>query len=103
MSSETTEVKLIKQEDWPAWFDFIQSEANIAKIWRFVNPGENNVPTNVEPDVFYYTKDRSDRSETSTPGAAHTANEMSTPSSSTELSIDPRLEQYLAGQDSAGR
>jgi hypothetical protein len=27
---ETT--KLLKQEDWPAWFDFIRSEAITAKI-----------------------------------------------------------------------
>src|SRR5467141_4263117 len=37
---ETTEVKLLKQEDWPAWFDFIRSEAITAKIWRFVNPAQ---------------------------------------------------------------
>jgi hypothetical protein len=53
---ETTQVKLLKQEDWPAWFDFIRNEATVAKIWRFVDPGEKNVPTNVEPDV--YTRDR---------------------------------------------
>ena len=56
MSYESTEVKLMKQEEWPTWFDFIRSEATTAEIWKFVDPGENTVPTNVEPDVYDYKR-----------------------------------------------
>jgi hypothetical protein len=106
MSYESTEVKLMKQEDWPAWFDFIRSEAATAKIWRFVDPGEKNVPTNVEPDVYYYTRDRGNVN--TTPTGTNTTIEPSTQTSepfSTQPKhpIDPKLEQYLATQDSAGR
>ena len=104
MSYESTEVKLLKQEDWPAWFDFIRSEATVAKIWRFVDPGEKNVPINVEPDVYYYTKDRVNATPTST----NTTQETSTPttesaSAQPQHPIDAKLEKYLAGQDPAGR
>jgi hypothetical protein len=56
-------------------------------------------PPNVEPDVckYYYTKDRAN---TSTPGSTDTTHETS---ALTEPPIDPKLEQYLAGQDHAGR
>ena len=113
MSSDTTEVKLLKQEDWPAWFDFIRSEATVAKIWRFVDPGEKNVPTNVEPDVYYYTRDRGNTnttpSETNT--TIETSIQTSTQTSTSIVSIpasaqplvDPIVEKYLAGQDSTGR
>ena len=98
---ETTEVKLLKQEDWPAWFDFIRSEATTAKIWRFVDPGEKNVPINVEPDIYYYTRDRVN---TSTPSSTEPINETSASiPASTQPPVDPILEQYLAGQDSTGR
>jgi hypothetical protein len=100
---ETTEVKLLKQEDWPAWFDFIRSEATVAKIWRLVDPSEKNVPTNVEPDMNYYTRDRGNVK--TTPTGTNTTIEASTQTASTQPQhpIDARLEQYLAGQDSAGR
>ena len=98
---ETIEVKLLKQEDWPAWFDFIRSEATTAKIWRFVDPGEKNVPINVEPDIYYYTRDRVN---TSTPSSTEPINETSASiPASTQPPVDPILEQYLAGQDSTGR
>jgi hypothetical protein len=90
--------RLDTQEDWPAWFDFIRSEATTAKIWRFVDPGENTVPTNVEPDVYYYTRDRGTVNTTPT----GITSETSTQAASTQP-IDARLDQYLAGQDSAGR
>jgi hypothetical protein len=99
---ETTQVKLLKQEDWPAWFDFIRSEATTAKIWRFVDPSEKNVLINVEPDVYYYTKDRTNTTTLSSTNTTHETSAMTEPST-TEPPIDPRLEQYLAGQDSAGR
>jgi hypothetical protein len=102
MSSDTTEVKLLKQEDWPAWFDFIRSEATTAKIWRFVDPSEKNVPINVEPDVYYYTKDRANTTTLSSTNTTHETSAM-TEFSTAEPPIDPRLEQYLAGQDPAGR
>ena len=40
-----------KTDYWPAWFDFIRSEAItiIAKIRRFVDPGEKSV--NVESGI----------------------------------------------------
>ena len=82
---------------------FIRSEATTAKIWRFVDPGEKNVPINVKPDVYYYTRDRVN---TSTPSSTETHSMKPLPSTqplSTEPPIDPRLEQYLAGQDPAGR
>ena len=101
MSYESTEVKLMKQEDWPTWFDFIRSEATTAKIWRFVDPGENTVPTNVEPDVYYYTRDRGTVNTTPTGITSETSTQASEPAS-TQL-IDARPDQYLAGQDSAGR
>jgi hypothetical protein len=101
MSYESTEVKLMKQEDWPTWFDFIRSEATTAKIWRFVDPGENTVPTNVEPDVYYYTRDRGTVNTTPTGIASGTSTQASEPASTQP--IDARLDQYLAGQDSAGR
>jgi hypothetical protein len=65
MSSETTSIKLLKQEDWPTWFNFIRSKATAAEIWKFMNPDEKNPPINVEPDMIYYTKDR-DTTSTST-------------------------------------
>jgi hypothetical protein len=101
MSYESTEVKLMKQEDWPTWFDFIRSEATTAKIWRFVDPGENTVPTNVEPDVYYYTRDRGTVNTTPTGITSETSTQASEPASTQP--IDARLDQYLAGQDSAGR
>jgi hypothetical protein len=101
MSYESTDVKLMKQEDWPTWFDFIRSEATMAKIWRFVDPGENTVPTNVEPDVYYYTRDRGTVNTTPTGITSETSTQASEPASTQP--IDARLDQYLAGQDSAGR
>ena len=76
MSSETTSIKLNKQEDWPAWFDLIKSEAEAAKIWRFVNPEEKTPSTNVEPDLLYYTKDRT---ITSTPSSTNPEKETPAP------------------------
>ena len=98
MSYESTEVKLMKQEDWPTWFDFIQSEATTAKIWRFVDPGENTVPANVEPDVYYYTRDRGTVNTIPTGITGETSTQAS--ESASTQPIDARLDQYLAGQDS---
>ncbi|KAN0086766.1 hypothetical protein V8E54_000454 [Elaphomyces granulatus] len=109
MSSESTEIKLIKQEDWPAWFDFIRSEATTAKIWRFVDPGEKTVPRNVEPDLYYYTRSRDNTDTPSSTTETHTLTPGPTQPTLTPLStqpqqpIDPKLEQYLATQDPAGR
>ncbi|KAN0087342.1 hypothetical protein V8E54_001030 [Elaphomyces granulatus] len=106
---ETTEVKLLKQDDWPAWFDFIRSEATVAKIWRFVDPSEKNIPTNVEPDMNYYTRDRGNvnTTPTETNTTIETSTQPSEPASTQpqgpQHPIDARLEQYLTGQDSAGR
>src|SRR5467141_373684 len=119
---ETTEVKLLKQEDWPAWFDFIRSEAITAKIWRFVNPGEKTVPDNVKPDVYNYTRNRDATGSTNittetsmiTPesasgqsqpvsGQSQPAPGQSQSALSQPQSALQKLEQYLAGQDPAGR
>ncbi|KAN0068418.1 hypothetical protein V8E54_013614 [Elaphomyces granulatus] len=83
MSSETTKVKQLKQEDWPAWFDFIRSEAIRTKIWRIVDPSEKNIPTKCRTGCITDTTHET--------------------SALTEPPIDPKLEQYLAGQDHAGR
>ena len=110
---ETT--KLLKQEDWPAWFDFIRSEAITAKIWRFVNPGEKTVPDNVKPDVYNYTRNRdatgstniTTETSTITPESASGQSQPAPGQSQSTLSqpqsASQKLEQYLAGQDPAGR
>lgn len=103
MSSETTSIKLNKQEDWPTWFDFIKSEAEAAKIWRFVNPDEENPPINVEPDMLYYIKDRAITSTPSSTATAQSAQASASTSTSSEPPPDPDLEKCLAGLDSAGR
>ena len=99
MPYETTSIKLLKQEDWLAWFDFIKNEAVTAKIWKFVDPGEDNPPSNPEPDLLYYTRDRA--TPTNTPSSTNTLQPSTEPP--TEPPADPNLEQYLAGQNSAGR
>lgn len=103
MLSETTPIKLLKQEDWPAWFDFIRSEATAAKIWRFVNPDEENPPINVEPDMLYYIKDRAITSTPSSTATAQSTQASPSTSTSSEPSPDPDLEKCLAGLDTAGR
>ena len=114
MSSETTSIKLLKPEDWPAWFDFIRSEATAAKVWHFVNPDVKEPPVNAEPDLFYYTEARN---ATDTPRGTSTAQGTDPSSSSTrpsasdssskgkepQLPPDPKLEQHLASQDITGR
>lgn len=101
MSTETTSIKLLKQEDWTVWFDFIRSNAMATKIWRFVNPDEETPQVNVEPNLLYYTQNRT---VTSTPNSTDTAQGTSTSTSNLiQPPTDPELEQYLAGQDSTGR
>jgi hypothetical protein len=61
---------------------------------------------NVEPDVYYYTRDRGNVN--TTPTGTSTTIEPSTQTSepvSTQPKhpINPKLEQYLVTQDSAGR
>ena len=90
MSLETSPFKLLTQEDWPAWFDFIRSKAIAAKIWNFVDPDKENPPVNVEPDLFQYTKDRN---TTDTPSTVSTAQETQEPAAaSPQPPLDLKLE-----------
>jgi hypothetical protein len=95
MSTESTEVRLLKQEDWPAWYDFIRSEGITGKIWGFVDPDQQNVPINVKPDVFYYTRDRSTQttSTQSTTSTASSATVQPTPTTDeTPTSTEPPID-----------
>jgi hypothetical protein len=94
---------------------FIRSEAITAKIWRFMNPGEKTVPDNVKPDVYNYTRNRdatgstniTTETSTITPESASGQSQPAPGQSQSALSqpqsASQKLEQYLAGQDPAGR
>lgn len=87
MMPKVTTFKLLKREDWPDWFDFIKSKAEMAEIWTFIDPADSNPPLNVKPDRDYYTRSRP---------ITNDSNEMNI---NTESPVNPQLEQLLAGLD----
>lgn len=93
---ENTAFKLQKQEDWPAWFDFIRSKAEGGKVWKFMDPDDPNPPSCVEPDISIYIQDppTPDDSNYTTPTATETT-------STTPAGMD--LDQLLTRTDRAGR
>jgi hypothetical protein len=95
MSSETGLIKLLKQEDWPAWYDFVRSEAITAEIWDFVDPDKKDPPTRIKPSRAYYTKAR--------PTPMNTPGNTGTIQQTQPDAVDPELEALLAGLDPAGK
>lgn len=116
MSSSTSVVRLLKQDDWIAWYNYIKSEAKARRIWRFVDPEVANPPANAPPDLDYYTKERTppvpnpnqeeqtqpqpvpDPSSTSSNTLGATPSSPTTPTTPGEP-----LEKFLAKTDTAGR
>jgi hypothetical protein len=47
----TTHPQLLIQSDWPHWYEFIQRQAQLAKIWDYVDPdkAEDELKANEEP------------------------------------------------------
>src|SRR5205809_6390265 len=51
-------LRLLTQDDWIQWYNYIKSEAKSRRIWRFVDPEDANPPVNTPPDLEYYTRDQ---------------------------------------------
>jgi hypothetical protein len=112
MSSNTSVVRLLTQEDWIAWYNYIKSEAKARRIWRYVDPEETNPPVNTPPDLEYYTKERTlpaldtNQEGQNQPVPESESSETSSQTSSdtpTPATLSDSLEKFLAKTDITGR
>jgi len=112
MSSNTSVIRLLTQEDWIAWYNYIKSEAKARRIWRYVDPEETNPPVNTPPDLEYYTKERTlPASNTNQEGQNQPASEsepsqtssQTSPATTTPATPSDFLEKFLAKTDATGR
>jgi len=100
MSSESTLTKLLTQEDWHDWYNFIRSKATAVNIWRFVDPDQESPSINLKPDLSYYTRSRSAAIPPSNDNTGQEPPPNPIPDSTPS---DPQLDQDLATADFAGR
>ena len=113
MSSNTSVIRLLTQEDWIAWYNYIKSEAKARRIWRYVDPEETNPPVNAPPDLEYYTKERTlPASDTNQEGQnqpvpesepSETSSQTSSDTPTTPATLSDSLEKFLAKTDATGR
>ena len=112
-------IKLLTEDDWISWYNYVKSEAKARRIWRFVDPEDANPPVNTPPDLEYYTRERrppignqvppvpqpsapaAGSSQTSTASTQTLQPSQPTPGASTP-ELDP-LEQFLTTADASGK
>ena len=58
MSLNISVIRLLIQEDWIVWYNYIKSEAKACCIWRYVDLEEINPLVNTLPDLEYYMEER---------------------------------------------
>ena len=114
-------LRLLTQDDWIQWYNYIKSEAKSRRIWRFVDPEDANPPVNTPPDLEYYTRDQtrpaaplnppapgpsttgSQTSDTSTQTAQPSPGEpIPTTPAAPATPVKP-MERFLAITDAAGK
>lgn len=113
MSSNTSVIRLLTQEDWITWYNYIKSEAKARRIWRYVDPEETNPPVNAPPDLEYYTKKRTlPTLNTNQEGQGQPVPELEPSQTSSQTSSDTpitpatpsdSLEKFLAKTNTTGR
>ena len=110
MSSNTSVIRLLTQEDWIVWYNYIKSEAKARCIWRYVDPEETDPPVNTPPDLEYYMEERTlPTSNTNQEGQSQPVPELETSSQTssdtptTPTTLSDSLEKFLAKTDATGR
>jgi hypothetical protein len=121
--SSPTAIRLLTEDDWILWYNYVKSEAISHRIWKFVDPENANPPVNTPPDLEYYLRERTrpgGNQDPPAPGTTDPATGDSQTSNTSTQTLQPsqpipgattpapgnlgnHMEQFLTTADVSGR